>query len=201
MDPYAELGVPRNADAETIKRAYRKRVQKAHPDKGGSKDAFQALQLSYDTLSDPERKKRFDEFGETGQGPDPRQQALAEIAAMFIQLLDQIDPDHTDLHALVLSNINRAIEQHKTSIATHNAKIKKRENAMKRIKKKTQGENVILRMFEADVLQQKNAIARAEREIERGKTMIEMLKDYSYSADAMSVNFSPNMTSFVFRTA
>jgi len=44
MDPYQELGVRRDATPEQVKHAYRKRVQKAHPDKGGTKEKFHAIQ-------------------------------------------------------------------------------------------------------------------------------------------------------------
>ena len=183
MDPYEELGVPRDADAATVKKAYRKRVQKAHPDKGGSEEGFKRLQLSYDTLSDPAKRERYDRFGETGNGPDPHAQAIAEIAAMFLQILDNVDPDTTDLHGLVVQNIEQGIAQRRNAIAQHKERIKKRERAMKRIKRKGAGENMVLRMFEADVLAQKNAIARIEADMERANIMLKVLSDYSYSVD------------------
>ena len=40
MDYYSTLGVPRNADAKTIKTAYKKLASKHHPDKGGDEEKW-----------------------------------------------------------------------------------------------------------------------------------------------------------------
>ena len=59
-DPYATLGIPRDADAETIKKAYREASRKHHPDHGGDPEAFRAAKAAYDLLSDPEKRAAFD---------------------------------------------------------------------------------------------------------------------------------------------
>jgi len=60
-DPYSTLGVPKNASAEEIKKAYRKLAGKHHPDKlGGDKATFQAIQSAYDTLSNPQKRAQVD---------------------------------------------------------------------------------------------------------------------------------------------
>lgn len=70
-DYYKVLGVSRDADAATIKRAYRKKTKTAHPDKGGSVEAMTAVNEAYEVLSKPELKARFD----NGEDPmDPANQ-------------------------------------------------------------------------------------------------------------------------------
>ncbi|GAA5821864.1 hypothetical protein JCM11251_004752 [Rhodosporidiobolus azoricus] len=60
-DYYKILGVSRDADAKTIKRAYRKATLKAHPDKeGGSEEKMAELNQAYEVLSNPELRARFD---------------------------------------------------------------------------------------------------------------------------------------------
>jgi curved DNA-binding protein len=74
---YDTLGVPSNASADEIKRAYRKLASQHHPDKGGDKARFQEIQQAYDTLSDANKRSVYDNpqsqfhnFGfQTGNGP------------------------------------------------------------------------------------------------------------------------------------
>lgn len=69
-DYYAVLGVPRDAAPETIKKAYRKLALKHHPDKNpGDKKAeekFKEITEAYAVLSDAEKRKQYDQFGESG---------------------------------------------------------------------------------------------------------------------------------------
>jgi curved DNA-binding protein len=76
-DLYSVLGVPKGADADTIKKAYRKLAKDLHPDKNpGNKQAetrFKSVNHAFDVLSDPKKRKLYDEFGEEGlrEGFDP----------------------------------------------------------------------------------------------------------------------------------
>jgi len=65
-DYYKILGVPRNATQEEIQRAYRKLARKYHPDVNKSPDAeekFKEINEAYEVLSDPEKRKKYDELG------------------------------------------------------------------------------------------------------------------------------------------
>jgi curved DNA-binding protein len=69
-DYYKVLGLERDASADQIKKAYRKLALKYHPDKNpGDKQAeetFKEITEAYAVLSDPEKKKQYDQFGEAG---------------------------------------------------------------------------------------------------------------------------------------
>lgn len=79
QDLYAVLGVQRGASEEEIKRSYRKLARAHHPDVNpGNQQAeekFKAISAAYDVLSNPEKRKLYDEFGQEGLrgGFDPAQ--------------------------------------------------------------------------------------------------------------------------------
>src|SRR5919107_308105 len=72
-DPYGALGVDKKASADEIKKAYRKLARQYHPDKNqGDKQAeerFKEVQEAYSILSDPEKRKQFDQGGIFGFDP------------------------------------------------------------------------------------------------------------------------------------
>jgi DnaJ family protein A protein 2 len=63
---YAELGVSPKASVDEIRKAYKKLVMKLHPNKGGCPEKFKKFQEIYEVLSDPEKKKIYDQYGEEG---------------------------------------------------------------------------------------------------------------------------------------
>jgi len=69
-DYYAELGVPRDAGADAVKKAYRKLALEWHPDRhpeGPKRDEaearFKRVSEAYEVLSDPEKRAKYDRFG------------------------------------------------------------------------------------------------------------------------------------------
>jgi len=76
-DLYSVLGVPKTANADAIKKAYRKLAGQLHPDKNpGNKkveERFKKVNHAYDVLGDDKKRKLYDEFGEEGlrEGFDP----------------------------------------------------------------------------------------------------------------------------------
>jgi molecular chaperone DnaJ len=66
-DYYETLSVPRKADADEVRKAYRKLARKHHPDLNpgdkSAEDRFKNVQEAYDILSDPKKRQMYDQFG------------------------------------------------------------------------------------------------------------------------------------------
>mmetsp|Transcript_71650 Transcript_71650/g.213843 ORF Transcript_71650/g.213843 Transcript_71650/m.213843 type:complete len:261 (+) Transcript_71650:57-839(+) len=65
-DYYAVLGLDKQADDDAIKKAYRKLALRLHPDKcseAGAEDAFKKVGEAFSVLSDPQKRRRYDQFG------------------------------------------------------------------------------------------------------------------------------------------
>eukprot|EP01069_Polyplicarium_translucidae_P012422 Polyplicarium_translucidae@DN5187_c0_g1_i1.p1 len=63
---YSVLGVEPNASQDAIRKAYRKLAIQHHPDKGGDPEVFKEISRANEVLSDAEKRKLYDEYGEEG---------------------------------------------------------------------------------------------------------------------------------------
>ncbi len=72
MGLYEELGVPKGASADEIKKAYRTLARTHHPDKGGDAEKFKKVQEAYEVLSNPEKRQNYDQWGTVDGSPGPQ---------------------------------------------------------------------------------------------------------------------------------
>src|SRR5436305_12194487 len=79
VDYYKTLGISKNASQDDIKKAYRKLARKLHPDLNpNDKEAhkkFQQVNEANEVLSDPEKRKKYDQYGKDWKHADQFEQA------------------------------------------------------------------------------------------------------------------------------
>ena len=82
---YELLGVERDVDAAKLKKVYRKLAVKHHPDKGGDPDLFKRINQAYDVISDPKKRKLYDQGGKEAveQGGDGGGRNADDIFSQF----------------------------------------------------------------------------------------------------------------------
>lgn len=85
MDYYAILGLPRNAPAEAVRKAYRKLARKYHPDLNpNDKEAerkFKEINEANEVLSDPDSRRKYDKYGDQWKHADQIEAAQRERAS------------------------------------------------------------------------------------------------------------------------
>jgi len=86
-DYYKILGLERTATDEEIKKAFRKLALEHHPDKGGDEEKFKEINEAYEVLSDPKKRRAYDNpsiFGPS-RSPFPGMDGFSDIFSQFFQ--------------------------------------------------------------------------------------------------------------------
>ena len=195
IDPYVLLGVEREADDAAIKQAYRKLAKTAHPDSGGDADAFAKLQLAYDLLKDPVRRKVYDDTGYDPQLADAKDlKGLIMLETLVNDfILDEREPGSFDPVAAMRRKLTDDIlksrfhilelERHRTRVRKHMDRLGKRPET-----------DVLGSMLRARSQSIADAIRNAEGQIEIIEQAYTMLEGYSYELDTLVVADLPQVS-------
>lgn len=167
-DHYETLGVPRDADDATIKKAYRCRARETHPDYGGDNDEAAKVNGAYLVLSDPARREQYDRTGKDDARPDPMARAVQVAARTFEQAITASGQrfEQTRLIAdadMLLERERQAGEEANRSLQAVIARTRK---ILRRLKFNGNGQDFLTRQLDV--------IAKARV----------ILADYAYEADA-----------------
>lgn len=97
MKHYETLGVARDATQEQIRAAYRAKASAAHPDKGGSVEAMQAINTAYHVLSDPGLRALYDQTQDGMPARPPEVDAREVLMELFGQAVSiELSPVEID---------------------------------------------------------------------------------------------------------
>ena len=182
MTLYEDLGVSKDADKATIKKAYRRRAQKEHPDRGGDAEKFHQITRAYNVLYDDARRAHYDQTGQ--DGVEDRQSVLmTRLAQLFCQIIEQGDVDHVDIIESMKASIVQGQNKNRAQIKTIEQKIAKYEKVKKRLSKNGGGDNLFAQMVDGQIAANKRGVEMGNAEIERQEEMLAILRGYKYTVD------------------
>jgi len=92
MTLYEELELTPNCSFDEIKQQYRTLAGIHHPDKGGDEEKFKRIKNAYEILSDPVRRKQYDDGKSTDVPIDKRQDAINQLSYIFASIINTFDP-------------------------------------------------------------------------------------------------------------
>jgi curved DNA-binding protein CbpA len=185
MNYYKMLGITKNATQAQIKAAYLKLAKKHHPDKvGGDTEAFQKIKQAFDVLYNAETRAEYDETGGVSEKKDDRAELIEILSMLFLGVLDKAG-------TFELPNPIEEMEAHlaykkttyNNSIAVAQTLISKRNNMLRRIARKGDGENLLKGILLGDINKLERSIVNGLKGIEQCDKLIELLNDYEFVTD------------------
>lgn len=190
-DLYTILGVKRTAARKDIHKAYRKKAKTAHPDSGGTVEAFNELVVAYSVLTDEKRRTRYDETGEIDPPrPDNFDGGAIEIIAEKLGLVIHAEHDLAtmDVGALIEQAIREDIAARKTSVSHQQRAGERLAKLRARTKRKAEGDdNLVALVLDWHELAIQNRIKKHEDAICFLERALEILEDYSFADDMVAV--------------
>lgn len=181
MNLYQELELPTDSTLEMIKQKYRILASRHHPDKGGDAEKFKRIQKAYDVLSDPERKKIYDETGKYNINPTTRAQAFEIISQMVLNIAPNINPETQDLILSMKVEVNNMKKAAIHDINVCSAYISNLNKILARVKRKDDGENIISGMLHKQLDQRNSELLQFKTKLEICELITEILEDYHYN--------------------
>lgn len=191
LDPYTALELDKTATPDQVRRAYRKRAAKFHPDNLDTGDAAEFLQVTkaHKLLSDPQAKSIYDQTGIIA-GED----RLAEEAiALIVDVASNVTAENPlcDLPAVLKDQISRLSQMTEAGIA----KIQKSVNA---IEERWEGAETVRA---AVLMTFRNRIAALERTKAVHTRAQELLKESRYKQSNLDSLSGDHLRKWILRTA
>lgn len=157
-DPYDVLGVARSAASTEIKLAYRRKVQVAHPDRGGDPEAFMLVVRAFGLLSDPDSRRLFDETGiideEAVKGY--RRDVAAILADMFDAAVEtaiatRLKLESVDFIAQMSTAVTAGLREARQSLVRIDGEIAALQALRSRIRRTDDDRNLFAERLDAQV--------------------------------------------------
>jgi len=192
-DLYAILGVPRDADTATIRKAYRKASKRAHPDGGGTAEKFRAVSKALEVLSDAGRRKAYDETGTIEDKPvdNAQSELMGIVSALLDAVLGDLDQGGIPYEAAdLVQRMTKLASDRQIHIHQQRAKLKanitKQKRLFKRFKLKGTGENFMEALIVGRIAFLEGQDAQAQRQTDQMRKAELFIREYKFESENVS---------------
>jgi len=181
---YEILGVPVDATDVQIKRAFRKRAKKMHPDHGGDAEKFREINHAYEVLSDPARRQRYDETGqsEDPKGPPPDQKLLVILSSAICEIVGR-NPLGCNVVQCARDLLKAKIRALKNSSEQHRQSARTLRGIAENVIRDGDGENVVSAVLDSQAGQCESSSERLLAEADEFVKVLAMLDGYRWKPD------------------
>ena len=181
MTLYEELELSTDCTFDEIKQQYRILAMKHHPDHGGSVDKFQKIKFAYEVLSDPVRRKQYDETSTTGESTSIRAEAINHLAGIFFSII----PNFNCAEGNLIETMNQMIEASRLQIVNDTMMcdiyISNLELVKNKLKLKNPNkEDIVMSFVDKQLENRHNDKKIFAHRLEVIKETLEILNDYQY---------------------
>lgn len=189
MDPYAILGLRRDATKATIKAVFRKLAKTAHPDHGGDAEIFARLKLAYDVLVDDARRSVYDQTGECGEKPvdNADSDALVMISIAFNHVMGDLAKGGCNPREFpMVDRLRHKLTQLKAEREKERQATRKQRallvDLMERFTSE-KGEPVVVAMMRGQIAQMDGNLSGLDRYEKASLRALEMMNDWRFRQD------------------
>lgn len=189
FNPYTVLGISRGANGVAIKKAYRKKAAAAHPDHGGTSEAFAEVKRAYDILSDPDRRRAYDSHGFTEGKPnldDPVvHQAMHVLTMELGEMVKTANAIGTlDLLGMMRNKISNGLETCLGHCEKAYTRLRNAKALRERFAAKSGKPNYLGQILDADIRDAEEIIVKQQLMVDGIRLALKMLDDHTYRRDA-----------------
>lgn len=202
-NPYKTLNVPKDASQAEIKKAYKEKAKKAHPDVGGDENEFKEISTAYALLADPQKREYYDQYGDEPQSQD---NIYNKANRLVNNLIDQMLEKHTPEAILkqdFIKEMKGAITDNKNKLK---AEVANQNTMMERLSKMIdifdkrlvhEGKNIKVNIFLANVEEKKGFIMRNLKDLDDQEKVLnkalEILSDFKFAHEVDKTDFEQQL--------
>jgi curved DNA-binding protein CbpA len=192
MDPYKELGLPRSASTDEIRKRFKSLAQIFHPDKGGTEEKFKIVKESYEILIDESRRRSYDRFGDIEPKSDARSESVTELNNLLSQIVSDADPDRDNLISLLADRIKAIRSTIMAKIESDKKLTEKFDKIIKRINHTSSEEDLIRNFIRYKIQITHKEIDENFNFLQVLDAMEDILKEYTYVIDVTAIELDKN---------